>query len=228
MPLKAAVPLRWRKLLARALEAASFTELETFLSAEMKSATIFPPQKQIFAALEYTAPEEVKAVIIGQDPYPTAGNANGLCFSVSPGMKIPGSLRNIFAALAADLGVAVPKNGDLSVWATRGVMLLNTVLTVREGDANSHQGKGWEAFTKAVLEQVNALPGPIVFLCFGKQAQHLAADLVDAQRHTVLNEPHPSPLNGKKFVESVRASKIFSKTNEVLKAAGRSTIDWSF
>lgn len=222
------VPASWRNALAEILEAPSFTELSKFLEAEAAAKkVVFPPREQIFSALAHTPPSEVKVVIIGQDPYPTAGNANGLCFSVSPGMKIPGSLRNIFAGLNADLGQPIPKSGDLTAWTKRGVLLLNTVLTVREGDANSHQGHGWEEFTQAVLKQVNTLPGPIVFMCFGKQAQQLAAEFVDSSKHTVLNEPHPSPLNGKKFVESVRANKIFTKTNQVLTKAGRAPIDWS-
>ncbi|MBL9036976.1 MAG: uracil-DNA glycosylase, partial [Archangium sp.] len=139
----------------------------------------------------------------------------------------PGSLRNIFAGLNADLGVAVPKHGDLSPWAARGVLLLNTVLTVREGDAGSHQGHGWEDFTTAVLRHVGAQPGPIVFLCFGKPAQRLVAELIDARTHVVLNAPHPSPLNGRKFVETVKAERLFTKANEVLSAAGRQPVDWS-
>lgn len=228
MPLSSLVPKPWRALLQGAFEAESFAQLDAFLERERaERRVILPPQQHIFSALAHTDPEQVKVVIIGQDPYPTAGNANGLSFSVGPGMKIPGSLRNIFAALNADLGLEKPATGDLTAWAKRGVLLLNTVLTVREGEAGSHQGQGWEPFTGAVLEQINAMPGPIVFLCFGKHAQALAGTLIDASRHTVLIEPHPSPLNGRKFVESVKANKTFSKTNAVLVSAGREPIDWS-
>ena len=226
--LSSLLPAEWRPALQTALDGASFAALSRFLEAEAKAKkVVFPPREQIFSALAHTPPAEVKVVIIGQDPYPTAGNANGLCFSVAPGMKVPASLKNIFAGLNADTGLEVPKTGDLTSWTKRGVLLLNTVLTVREGEANSHQGKGWEDFTRAVLTHVNTLPGPIVFLCFGKQAQALAAELVDAKKHSVINEWHPSPLNGKKFVEAVRVNKIFTKTNQVLKQAGREPIDWS-
>ncbi len=228
LALSSLIPPGWQKPLHDVVESPAFAELSAFLDAEVAAKkTLFPPRELIFAALAETPLDQVKAVVIGQDPYPTAGNANGLSFSVSPGVKVPGSLRNIFAALQADTGLPVPKSGDLSPWAKSGVLLLNTVLTVREGEANSHQGHGWEAFTEGVLRLVNAQPGPIAFLCFGKQAHALAAELVDAKRHKVFNEPHPSPLNGKKFVESVKVSKIFTKTNEVLKAAGRDPIDWA-
>lgn len=222
------VPQQWEGALREAMQSPSFAQLAAFLDGEAaRQVNVCPPRQQIFAALEHTPPHEVRVVILGQDPYPTAGNANGLCFSVSPGVKVPASLKNIFTALNADLGVAIPKNGDLSRWALNGVLLLNTVLTVREGEANSHQERGWEPFTTAVLEQVGALNGPVVFMCFGKQAQALAAQHVDGEKHVVLSEPHPSPLNGRKFVESVKVSKIFSKTNAILLAAGREPIDWS-
>lgn len=227
MTLTTLVPLSWRPALREAIEALSFSALDTFLTQEAAAGhTIFPPREQLFAALEYTAPSEVKVVLLGQDPYPTAGNANGLSFSVGPGMKLPGSLRNMFAGLSADLGGPAPTSGDLSGWAKQGVLLLNTVLTVREGEANSHQGRGWEPFTEAIVRHVNAQPRPIVFLCFGKHAQQLVTRLVDGAKHVVMHEPHPSPLNGKKFVESVKQRRIFSKANEVLRASGREPVDW--
>ncbi len=225
--LESLVPVQWQSALREAIGSPSFAELAAFLDDETsRKVNVCPPRELIFAALQQTPPQDVRVVILGQDPYPTAGNANGLCFSVSSGQRVPASLKNIFTALHADLGVMVPKSGDLSPWARNGVLLLNTVLTVREGEANSHQKRGWEPFTTAVLKQAGALPGPIVFMCFGKSAQALVAEYVDAAKHVVLNEPHPSPLNGKKFVESVKVSKIFSKTNEVLRAAGRKPIDW--
>jgi len=228
MPLSSLVPKPWRAALRGAVEAESFGELSAFLERERaQRRVIFPPEGQIFSALAHTAPDDVKVVIVGQDPYPTAGNANGLSFSVGPGMKITGSLRNIFAGLTADLGLDKPTTGDLSPWASRGVLLLNTVLTVREGEAASHQGQGWEEFTAAVLKHLDSKPGPIVFLCFGKHAQALVSTLVDANKHAVMNEPHPSPLNGRKFVDSVKANKTFSRVNSVLAAAGRQPIDWS-
>jgi uracil-DNA glycosylase len=229
MSLSELVPTFWKSALREALAAPSFTELNAFLDAELQAKqVIFPPREKIFAALAHTAPADVKVVIIGQDPYPTAGNANGLSFSVSPGVKIPGSLRNLFAALAADVGTpAKPTTGDLSPWAQQGVLLLNTVLTVREGEANSHQGHGWEPLTQAIVTHVNSLDGPVVFLCFGKHAQALATQLVDAKKHAILSEPHPSPLNGRKCVDSVTANKTFTRVNEILKTAGRTPIDWA-
>ncbi len=166
-------------------------------------------------------------VIIGQDPYPTKGNANGLSFSVSPGMKVPGSLQNIYKGLNADLGTPIPKSGDLTPWAKNGVLLLNTVLTVREGEPNSHKGKGWEPFTEAVIKQVNQEPGPVVFLCFGNQAKAMAEKLVDTKKNTILSAPHPSPLNGNKFVETAARDHLFGRTNEILKAGGRAPVDWA-
>lgn len=225
--LSSLVPADWRAALSAVLQAPTFLALQAFLDEEAGRATILPPREQIFAALHQTKLADVKVVIIGQDPYPTAGNANGLCFSVSPGVKVPGSLRNIFAGLAKDLGLPKPKGGDLTPWARRGVLLLNTVLTVAEGQPNSHRKKGWEPFTEAVLEKVNEQPGPVVFLCFGAQAKEMAARLVDAAKHPVLAEPHPSPLNGNKFVEAVARDRIFSRTNELLSAAGRGPVDWS-
>lgn len=227
MPLADLVPADWRAPLTQAIAAPTFKALDAFLAAEAQQAKIFPPREQLFAALADTPPSKVKAVIIGQDPYPTAGNANGLCFSVSPGVKVPASLQNIFKGLNADLGLPISKSGDLSAWAKSGVLLLNTVLSVREGEPNSHKGKGWEPFTQAVLQQVNQLPGPVVFFCFGKPAVAMVEKLVDAKKHPVLIAPHPSPLNGNKFVTCVTEEKIFSRANQLLTAAGRAPIDWS-
>jgi uracil-DNA glycosylase len=216
-----------RAVLDPALRAPAFAQLSAFVEEEWRSQQVFPPREQVFAALAATAPDAVRAVIFGQDPYPTPGNANGLAFSVSPGVKVPASLRNLFAGLGLDVGLPKPTTGDLTPWAQRGVLLLNTVLTVRAGAANSHQRKGWEPFTQAVIAAVNAQPGPVVFFCFGKQAAALAGDLVDASRHTVLVTPHPSPLNGNAFVTHVQAQRPFTRANAVLTAAGRGSIDWS-
>lgn len=226
-PLAALIPPAWREALAPEIKSPEFAALAAFLDAEEASgAQVFPPRAQRFAALGHAAPEEVRVVVIGQDPYPTKGNANGLAFSVSPGMKVPASLRNIFKALAADVGAEMPTSGDLTPWAKQGVLLLNTVLTVREGEANSHRGKGWEPLTEAMLKRVNASPRPVVFLCFGAQAQKMAGALVDTERHTVLSAPHPSPLNGRAFENAVTARKHFTRTNEVLQRAGRGVIQW--
>lgn len=221
------VPAPWREPLATAIAAESFTALDAFLTAEALAAKIFPPRDQLFAALARTPPGSVKAVILGQDPYPKEGNANGLAFSVSPGVKPPGSLRNLYKGLVIDVGITPPTTGDLTPWAERGVLLLNTVLTVREGEANSHKKKGWEPFTEAVVRHVASLPGPIVFFCFGKPAEAMVTKLVDATKHPVLVTPHPSPLNKDAFVDAVAKDKPFSKANALLTAAGRGPIDWA-
>jgi uracil-DNA glycosylase len=228
IPLKSLVPSDWRAALAPQIDSPEFKGLDNFLASETAAGKkIFPPRAQIFSALKQTPLKNVKVVIIGQDPYPTAGNANGLAFSVAKGMKVPASLKNIYAGLNADLGTPIPKDGDLTPWAKNGVLLLNTVLTVEEGKPNSHHNKGWEPFTEAVLKKVNEQPGPVVFLCFGAQAQQMAAKLVDPSKHTIINEPHPSPLNGHAFVDAVKRDKIFTKTNQILTAGGRGAIDWS-
>lgn len=226
MSLEALIPEDWRVALKAEVSSPAFAALRTFVETEYASATVFPPREQLFAALANTPLAEVRVVVIGQDPYPTKGNANGLAFSVSPGMKVPASLKNIFKALAADVGVPLPTGGDLTPWAKQGVLLLNTVLTVREGEANSHRGKGWEALTEAMLERVDASEKRVVFLCLGAQAQKMANALVDTSKHTVLSAPHPSPLNGKAFENAVAAEKHFTRVNEVLKAAGRGEVDW--
>jgi len=226
MSLEALIPPDWCAALKAELTTSSFRELSAFVDAEYASASVFPPREQIFAALNDTPLANVRVVVIGQDPYPTRGNANGLAFSVSPGMKIPASLKNIFKALVIDVGATLPKSGDLTPWAKQGVLLLNTVLTVREGEANSHRGKGWEPLTEAMLERVNASAMPVVFLCLGAQAQKMANALVDTSKHSVLSAPHPSPLNGKAFENAIAAGKHFTRTNELLTKAGRGTIDW--
>jgi uracil-DNA glycosylase len=221
------VPDSWRPSLAEELKGPSFAALEGFLEDEQRVAKIFPPRAQIFSALALTAPAQVKAVIFGQDPYPTEGNANGLAFSVSDGVKVPASLRNIFAGLSLEFGLPKPTTGNLEPWAKQGVLLLNTVLTVREGSANSHRRKGWESITTAVIRTVAAQPGPVVFFCFGVQAREMVAKLVDATRHAIIVTPHPSPLNGNDFIKAVEAERPFTKANAVLTAAGRGAIDWS-
>lgn len=225
--LESLIPADWRKALSAELATPSFAGLETFLAHEASSgAKVFPPRDQIFAALASTPLNKVRVVIIGQDPYPTAGNANGLAFSVTKGMKVPGSLQNIYKGLAADVGTALPSSGDLTPWAQQGVLLLNTVLTVREGEPNSHRGQGWETLTEAMLKKVNETRGPVVFLCFGAQAKAMAEAMVDTGRHTIISAPHPSPLNGRKFEQTCAKEHLFRHTNEVLTHGGRGTIDW--
>lgn len=217
MSLRAQIPPAWKA----AVEPAFTPALEQFVDAEYASAQVFPPREQIFRALELVSPEAVKVVLLGQDPYPTAGNANGLAFSVTRAVKVPASLKNVFLGLKADLELAPPAHGDLTAWAERGMLLLNTVLTVREKEANSHQKKGWEAVTRAVLETVARAPHPVVFLCFGKPAQKLVASLNTTQ--PVVATPHPSPLNGSAFVDHAKRERPFSQVNARLGAA----FDWS-
>lgn len=225
--LRSLIPADWREALAAELDTPSFRRLEQFLGEEQTNgASVFPPREQIFAALSQTPLNKVRVVVIGQDPYPTKGNANGLAFSVAPGMKVPASLQNIFKGLAADVGTTPPSTGDLTPWAKQGVLLLNTVLTVREGEANSHKKKGWEELTEAMLRKVNETAGPVVFLAFGNQAKAMAESMVDTSKHAIISAPHPSPLNGKAFENTAKAEKIFTKVNQVLESGGRGQVDW--
>jgi uracil-DNA glycosylase len=215
------VPPAWRPALTEALAAPSFAALSAFLDEEWARGNVFPPRDQLFAALAHTPPEKVKVVLCGQDPYPTAGNANGLAFSVARGVKTPASLKNIFLGLQADLGLPLPTHGDLTAWADRGVLLLNAVLSVREGESQSHQKRGWEHFTTAVLQHVAKQERRVVFLCFGKPALKLVESL--GTKHPVVSAPHPSPLNGRKFVETVKSERLFTKVNGLL----GERLDWS-
>lgn len=222
MSLRELVPAAWRPAVEPVLASPAFADLERFLEAEP---AVLPPRERVFEALRLTPPDAVKVVLLGQDPYPTPGNANGLAFSVARGVKPPASLRNVFLGLEADLGLPPPGHGDLSAWATRGVLLLNTVLTVRAGEPQSHQRRGWEAFTGAVLRHVAAREARVVFLCFGKPALKLATSLCG--RHPVVAAPHPSPLNGRAFVETVTRERTFSRVNALLLEGGVPAVDWA-
>ncbi|MGV3623824.1 MAG: uracil-DNA glycosylase [Archangium sp.] len=221
MSLASLVPTAWKGLLRNALAAPSFTKLEQFVDDEWANHTVFPPKPQVFAALELTKPQDVRVVLLGQDPYPTQGNANGLAFSVTRDVKIPASLKNVFTALHRERGQPIPAHGDLTAWAQRGMLLLNTVLTVREKTPQSHQKKGWEAFTTEVLRVVAAQPHTVVFLCLGKPAQKLYEALGTTQ--PMVAAPHPSPLNGSAFVDHVVKEKTFTRVEELLGAP----FDWS-
>ncbi|MFZ5441880.1 MAG: uracil-DNA glycosylase [Myxococcota bacterium] len=221
MSLADQLPETWKSALTDAVGQPSFQALEAFVDAEYSSATVFPPREEIFAALAHTAPEAVKIVLLGQDPYPTAGNANGLAFSVTRSVKVPASLKNLFLGLQADLGLPIPAHGDLTAWANRGVLLLNTVLTVREKEANSHQKKGWEPFTTAILRHVASQPRKVVFLCLGKPALKLVESLESQQ--PIVAAPHPSPLNKTAFVDTARSERIFTKIDGLL----GQPFDWS-
>ena len=214
------LPASWRTALAAEFAAPYFRELQTFLATERAAGDVFPPAGDVFNALRWTAFDRVRVVILGQDPYHDAGQAHGLSFSVRPGVRLPPSLRNIFKELEQDLGIAPAANGCLEPWARQGVLLLNTVLTVRAHDANSHRKRGWERFTDKVIACVNARPA-VVFVLWGKPAQKKAAQ-IDG-RHLVLAAPHPSPLSA---ARGFFGSRPFSQINSFLVAQGGRPIDW--
>jgi uracil-DNA glycosylase len=199
-----------------------YTQLYQFVKTEYSQFTVYPCAGDIFNAFHFTPLSQVKVVILGQDPYHNEGQAHGLCFSVKPEVDIPPSLVNIYQELKSDMGCYVPNNGYLEKWAKQGVLLLNTVLTVRAHQANSHQGKGWEQFTDAVIQAVNAQDRPIVFLLWGRPAQ-LKKKMLDNQKHLILEAPHPSPLSA---YRGFFGSKPFSSTNEFLHKNGLEPIDW--
>jgi uracil-DNA glycosylase len=216
------LPAGWRKQLSAETKKPYYRELDEFLEEEADEHVVLPEPGHIFRALELTSPADVRAVIIGQDPYPNAKHAEGLCFSVKPGVKPPVSLRNVFKELEDDVGCAPPKDGHLGAWAERGVLLLNAVLTVREGKAGSHRRKGWEQFTDAVLEVVGAKRTRVVFILWGADAQKKAKG-IDLDRHAVVTGAHPSFYSANK---GFFGSRPFSHTNELLEAGGRPPIDW--
>ena len=198
--------------------------LSAFLRAEKHAGKrIYPPGSEIFAAFDATPFDAVKVVILGQDPYHGPGQAHGLCFSVRPGVPVPPSLLNIFAEIESDLGVSRPDHGCLTPWARRGVLLLNSVLTVQAGLAGSHQGKGWEGFTDRAIDELNRGREGLVFLLWGSYAQ-AKGKLIDPRRHCVLKAPHPSPLSAHRGFLGCRH---FSKTNQYLETHGKAPIDWS-
>jgi uracil-DNA glycosylase len=213
----------WFGPLAAEFEAEYFARLKEFLVAERSTFTIFPRARHIFAAFQETPFDQVRVVILGQDPYHGPGQAHGLSFSVPAGIPPPPSLQNIFQELERDLDLPRPSNGDLTPWARQGVLLLNATLTVRSGEAGSHQGRGWERFTDAVIRSVSDHHRGVIFLLWGRFAQQKAA-LIDAERHYLLKAPHPSPLSAHRgFIGCGH----FSKVNELLDAQGRSPIDWA-
>lgn len=214
----------WKAPLADEFAAPYMAELRAFLVAEKaKGKRIFPKGSEWFRALDLTPLEKVRVVIIGQDPYHGEGQAHGLCFSVQPGVRTPPSLVSIYKELQADLGIAPARHGFLEHWAQQGVLLLNAVLTVEMAQAASHQGKGWEKFTDAIIRLVNARAEPCVFLLWGAYAQKKAG-FVDTSRHLVLKSAHPSPLSA---YNGFFGSRPFSQTNAFLESHGRTPIDWA-
>lgn len=212
----------WAKLLSDEFQKPYFKELQNFLEDEYSHKTIYPEMECIFSALNAVKYEDVKVVIIGQDPYHEPGQAHGLAFSVQDGVEIPPSLVNIFKEIEDDLSIKCKKSGNLVRWAKQGVLLLNTSLTVRRGQANSHHGKGWEIFTERIIQLLSARPDPMVFLLWGSNAQAFASEI--APQHLVLKAPHPSPLSA---YRGFFGCKHFSKANNFLIANNKTPIDWS-
>lgn len=213
----------WLQQLEGAFQAPSFKSLKQFLLHEKQAGQVmYPPSSRIFAAFDLTPWETVRVVILGQDPYHGPGQANGLCFSVNPGVPFPPSLRNIYQELESDLGGVAHPDGDLSHWARQGVLLLNATLTVRAHTAGSHQKKGWEPFTDEVVAKLNDHPRQLVFILWGSFARK-KAQVIDRSRHAVIESPHPSPLSAHR---GFFGSKPFSQTNQILEGWGQPAIEW--
>ena len=212
----------WKEMLIKEFESPYFSNLKEFLVEEKKKNLVFPPGKQIFNAFDQTPFDRVKVVILGQDPYHGTGQAHGLCFSVPFGIDPPPSLVNIFKEINSDLGIPVPKHGNLESWAIQGVLLLNATLTVRKDQAGSHQGKGWEQFTDSVIKKISDNKKGVVFLLWGKYAQ-AKENLIDTTKHYVLKAPHPSPFS---VHSGFFGCRHFSRTNEILKQQGLNPINW--
>jgi len=213
----------WNLFLSDELKSQNFLDLHHFIENEYKTKTIFPEYENIFRAFNLLTPSEVKVVIIGQDPYHGLNQANGLAFSVCDRCKVPPSLKNIFKELIDDIECEYPAKGNLTSWAEQGVLLINSVLTVIQDEANSHKGKGWEVFTDGVIKKLSESEENIVFILWGAPSQKKAV-LIDERKHLVLKAPHPSPLSS---YRGFFGSKPFSQANEYLVRQGQKTIDWS-
>ena len=212
----------WNEILAEEMQKDYYQELQAFVQKRRAEVRVFPDEKNVFNALELTPFESVKVVILGQDPYHGFGQAHGLSFSVQKGIPLPPSLKNIYKELQEDIGGNLPTEGDLSHWAKQGVLLLNTVLTVEEGNANSHKGMGWERLTNRLIESLNELNHPVIFILWGKPAQD-KEKLIINPNHVILKAPHPSPLSA---YRGFFGSKPFSRVNDILIQQGQSPIRW--
>ena len=208
----------WNEILAEEMQKDYYQELQAFVQKRRAEVRVFPEEKNVFNALELTPFESVKVVILGQDPYHGFGQAHGLSFSVQKGIPLPPSLKNIYKELQEDIGEDLPTEGDLSHWAKQGVLLLNTVLTVEEGNANSHKGKGWERLTNRLIESLNELKHPVIFILWGKEK------LIINPNHVILKAPHPSPLSA---YRGFFGSKPFSRVNDILIQQGQTPIRWT-
>ena len=213
----------WNEILAEEMQKDYYQELQVFVQKRRAEVRVFPEEKNVFNALELTPFESVKVVILGQDPYHGSGQAHGLSFSVQKGIPLPPSLRNIYKELQEDIGGGLPTEGDLSHWAKQGVLLLNTVLTVEEGNANSHKGMGWERLTNRLIESLIELNHPVIFILWGKPAQD-KEKLIMNPSHVILKSPHPSPLSA---YRGFFGSKPFSRINDILIQQGQIPIRWT-
>jgi uracil-DNA glycosylase len=219
--MKVHLPESWQAALQGEMKKPYFHELREFVDEEREKHTVYPPEADVFNAFAHTPLDDVKVVLLGQDPYPGPNQAHGLCFSVRPGVRIPKSLMNMFRELQSDVGFRVPNNGCLIPWADQGMLLLNAVLTVRAGVPNSHKNHGWEKITDAAIRAVSDKTEPVVFALWGGYAQK-KEKLVDTTRHRVLKAAHPSPLSAKNFL----GSKPFSAINAAFVELGHTPIDW--
>ena len=213
----------WNEILAEEMQKDYYQQLQAFVQKRREEVRVFPEEKNVFNALKLTPFESVKVVILGQDPYHGFGQAHGLSFSVQKGTPLPPSLKNIYKELQEDIGGEFPTEGDLSHWAKQGVLLLNTVLTVEEGNANSHKGKGWERLTNRLIESLNELNHPVIFILWGKPAQD-KEKLIINPNHVILKAPHPSPLSA---YRGFFGSKPFSRVNDILIQQGQTPIRWT-
>ena len=214
----------WKDILISEFQSEYFRKLKAFLIEEKQQSTIFPPSQLIFSAFDQTPFDEVKVVILGQDPYHGTGQAHGLCFSVPNGIMPPPSLKNIFKELASDINCPIPQNGNLEKWAKEGVLLINASLTVRAHQAGSHQGKGWEQFTDAVIKTLSDHKNNLVFILWGNYAQGKTR-LIDESKHLIIKAVHPSPLSANRG--GFFGTKPFSKTNSFLESKGIKPINWT-
>jgi uracil-DNA glycosylase len=222
MCLKNLIPADWQQILDSTIHSKRFIELEQFLQQEWQHETIFPAKENIFEALKLTPYNDVTVLILGQDPYHDTDQAHGLCFSVQPGIKLPPSLRNIYKEMSSDLNIPQATHGCLESWARQGILLLNTVLTVRAHKANSHQKKGWEYFTDAVIDAVNMKSESVIFVLWGRSAQN-KIPLIDTEKHHIISSAHPSPLSAR---HGFIGSKPFSTINSLLSQQNKKNIDW--
>jgi uracil-DNA glycosylase len=218
-----AIETSWKEALSEEFQSDYFSRLKDFLISEKKNYRIYPPGSDIFSAFNHTPFENVKVVILGQDPYHGKGQANGLCFSVNDGIKKPPSLQNILKELNTDLGIPFPESGNLEKWAKQGILLLNATLTVRAAQAGSHQNKGWELFTDSIIRKLSAEKENLVFILWGNYAR-AKKSMINTEKHFIVESPHPSPFSAH---SGFFGSRPFSKTNDYLAQVGKSPIDWS-